>query len=103
MIDCASGNRPLTGTASRSRLEVAEARRLVESSRPAASRAGYVAGSLTAAVIVAGVFTTARLDDGPVAVTVHDVEPGSMYAVVDQIGARALWEQGSPAPASTSR
>ena len=65
VIDCASGNRPLAGTASRSRLEVAEARRLVEVEPTRRSRAGYVAGFATAAVIVGGAFTTARLDDGP--------------------------------------
>jgi len=38
--------------------------RLVEvEPTPRRSRAGYVAGIATAAVIVAGVFTTARLDD----------------------------------------
>jgi serine protease AprX len=55
----------------------------------------YVAGALTAALIAGGALGLARLDDGPRGDTVApDRSPGSMYSVVDQIGARELWDAG---------
>jgi serine protease AprX len=52
----------------------------------------YAAGLLTAALIAGGAATIVRLDDGPPAVP--ESVPGSMHAVVDQIGARDLWQRG---------
>jgi serine protease AprX len=53
----------------------------------------YVAGALTALLIAGGGFGLTRLDDGPPAVA-GDRSPGSMSSVVDQIGARKLWDAG---------
>ncbi len=52
----------------------------------------YVAGALTAVLIAGGALGLARLDDGPRAGA--DRSPGSMASVVDQIGARDLWDAG---------
>jgi serine protease AprX len=49
-------------------------------------------------MIAAGAVAMAHLDNGPAsateAVAVDDLSLGSMYRVVDQIGARSLWDQG---------
>ena len=51
-----------------------------------------------ASMVAAGAVAMAQIDDGPSIVTepvvVAEQPLGSMYRVVDQIGARSLWEQG---------
>ena len=65
----------------------------IDTSPPRAPGVGrYVAGALTAAMIVGGALGLTRLDDGPDALV--DRSPGSMSSVVDQIGARELWDAG---------
>ena len=61
---------------------------------PAPGAGRYVAGALTAMMIVGGALGLARLDDGPANDGSQDRSPGSMYSVVDQINARQLWDAG---------
>ena len=61
-------------------------------------RGSYLAVAATVSMIAAGAVAMAHLDNGPAsateAVAVDDLSLGSMYRVVDQIGARSLWDQG---------
>ena len=61
-------------------------------------RGSYLAVAATVSMIAAGAVAMAHLDNGPAsstnAVAVDDLSLGSMYHVVDQIGARSLWDQG---------
>ena len=68
--------------------------------RPATDRAprgAYLAAAAAVSMIAGGAVSMAHLDNGPGAAAqpaAADVPLGSMYRVVDDIGARALWEQG---------
>ena len=61
-------------------------------------RGSWMALILAAGLIATGAAAMDHLDNGPAAdvapVAVADVPLGSMYSVVDQVGARELWEQG---------
>ncbi len=65
---------------------------------PRAPRGSGLVGLATAGLIFAGGVAMSNLDDGPspdpAPVIASDLPLGSMYHVVDQIGARELWQQG---------
>ncbi len=83
-----------------STLAVVRRGRVWKGPRPAtdrASRGAYLAAAAAVSMIAGGAVAMAHLDDGPSAVAqpvAADVPLGSMYRVVDDIGARALWAQG---------
>jgi serine protease AprX len=75
----------------------ARASRVWRAPRPVAPTipgwARLAAAGAAVAVIAGGALGIARLDDGPTPASIP-ASPGSMYHVVDQIGARQLWQRG---------
>ena len=70
--------------------------RQLASDRP--PRGSYLAVAATLSMIAAGAVAMSHLDDGPTPIAespaVVELPLGSMYQVVDQVGARSLWDQG---------